>query len=384
MTSISRASRGWAKVLDAAFIIYILVIASGAIYVEVAPTLASPSSAPSSSPSTTSSSGARFPYGGGGFNTPGNLLITDQFNNRVIEVDPLNNSVVWSFGSGNGSLCNPGPGSIIGPNDAERLAGGLTLMVGTGSPSGVPGTVACEDNRVIIVNQQGNITWQYGQAGVNGSGPNLLNTPVFAIQLPDHDIAIVDQGNDRVIVVNSTKQIIWSYGPASGPGALQNPNSVEQLTNGDYLIADQNNNRVIQVNQAGDIVWQYSQGLNTAAFASRLPNNDTLIVDSADQRVVEVDSMNQTVWQFYTNKTQGSTAQPDPSNAVRLADGYTTITDTFNDRIIVVSTQGQIVYQYGTTDVVGNGPDQLFAPYSGYVIGDYTGQTSPPGVSPAG
>ena len=107
------------------------------------------------------------------------------------------------------------------------------------------------------------------------------------------------------------------------------------------------------------------------------------MVDAADQRVVEVNSMNQTVWQFYTNETQGSTAQPYPSNAVRLADGDTSIADTLNDRIIVVNTQGQIVYQYGTTNLVGNGPDQLFAPYSGYVIGDYTGQTLPPGIPPA-
>lgn len=380
MTSFaSGASRGWAKFVDTVFMVYVIAIVAGAVYAS-APHI-TPSTALSS---TVSSSGARFPYGGGAFNTPGNLLIADQYNNRVIEVDPLDNGIVWSFGSGNASLCNPGPGSIIGPNDAERLAGGLTLMVGTGIASGTPGTAPCVDNRVIVVNQQGDITWQYGQAGVNGSGPDQLNTQVFAVQLPDRDIAIVDQGNDRVIVVNSTKQIVWSYGPASGPGALKNPNSVEQLTNGDLLIADQNNNRVIEVNQAGAIVWQFSQGLDIVAFASRLPNNDTLIVDAADQRVVEVNSMNQTVWQFYTNETQGSTAQPFPSNAVRLANGDTSISDTLNDRIIVVDAQDQIVYQYGTTNLVGNGPDQLFEPYSGYVIGDYTGQTSPPGLSQTG
>ena len=149
-----------------------------AVYVAAPPISSSPSSAssspvaPSSVSSSTlssaaSSSAARFPYGGGVFDTSGNLLIADQLNNRVIEVDPLNNGLVWSFGSGNGSLCNPGPGSIIGPNDAERLAGGLTLMVGSGIPTGVAGTVPCMDNRVIIVNQQGSITWQYGQAGVD-------------------------------------------------------------------------------------------------------------------------------------------------------------------------------------------------------------------------
>jgi len=317
---------------------------------------------------------------GGPFNTPGNLLVTDQFNNRVIELNPLTNQIVWSFGSGNGSLCNPGPGSIIGPNDAERLAGGLTLMAGTGNPAGFPPVAACVDNRVIIVNQQGNITWQYGQAGVSGSGPDQLNVPVFALQLPNGDIMIVDQGNNRVIEVNSTKQIVWSYGPTSGPGQLNNPNAAQLLTNGDVLIADQNNNRVIVVDHSGNIVWQYGQGLKTAAFASRLPNNDTLIADAGHSRIVEVNAQGEVVWQYYTNQSKGSNPTPYPSNAVRLADGDTSIADTLNDRVIIVNSANQTVYQYGMTNVQGNGPGQLDWPYSAYVIGDYTGQTVPSGL----
>ncbi len=38
---------------------------------------------------------------GSEFNAPGNILITDQFNNRVIEIDPGGN-IVWQFGHGPG------------------------------------------------------------------------------------------------------------------------------------------------------------------------------------------------------------------------------------------------------------------------------------------
>lgn len=115
------------------------------------------------------------------FNHPGNILISDQFNNRVVEVDRQKN-IVWSFGSNNPSLCNPGPGAIIGTNDVERLARGLTLMAGTGIPAGASPFMpnGCVDNRVIVVDRAGNIVFQYGQAGVTGSGPNQLNVPVFA------------------------------------------------------------------------------------------------------------------------------------------------------------------------------------------------------------
>jgi PQQ-like domain len=371
MVHSSRMSMSWRPFANVAVIIYVLAIGAGASYVTIAPSHSTTTSSAVYTPN------AYFPKGGGGFDSPGNLLITDQYNNRVIEVDPLTDKIVWSFGSGNGSLCNPGPGSVIGPNDAERLSDGLTLIAGSGIPPGSP-VPACADNRVIIVNEAGDIVWQYGHAGLNGSGPNLLNTPVFALQLPNKDIMIVDQGNNRIIEVNyTTRQMDWSYGPQSGPGMLNGPNAAQLLSNGDVLIADQGNNRAIEVNPAGNIVWQYDQGLNITAFASRLPNNDTLIVDAANSRVLEVSTQGNVVWQFFTNRSEGSNAISYPSNAVRLSDGATAISDTGNDRVIVVDNSGQIVYQYGKTNDPGDGPDQLNGPYSAYVIGDYTGQTLP-------
>jgi len=311
------------------------------------------------------------------FNAPGNVLISDQFNNRIVEVAP-DGHVVWTFGSGNPKLCNPGPGAIIGLNDAERLGDGLTLTVGTGIPAGTASfPKGCNDNRVIVVNQQGNIVWQYGQAGVTGSGPNELNAPVFAIQLPNHNIMVVDQGNNRVIEIDrASKQIVWSYGPKSGPGALNNPNSAELLPNGHILIGDENNNRVIEITRDGTIVWQYNQGLSAAAFASRLPNGDTLIADSSHSRILEVTPNKKTVFEYFTNTDPGTNSAPLPTNAVQLANGALVISDQFNNRVLIVNPQ--VVFQYGMTNVVGNGPDQLNAPYTAYVIGDYTGQTPPP------
>ena len=328
----------------------------------------------------------------GGFNTLGNVLISDQFNNRVVEINRFTKQIVWSFGSNNPTLCNPGPGAIIGLNDAERLSGGLTLLAGTGIPAGAspvaPPSFSCVDNRVIVVNQAGRIVWQYGQAGVTGSGPNQLNVPVFAIQLPNRDIMIVDQGNNRVIIVDRfTKHITWSYGPTSGPGALNNPNSAELLPNGHILIADENNNRVIEITMGGQIVWQYGSGdpnvttpLQFAAFASRLPNGDTLITDSGHARIVEVNANKQVVWRYFTNTAANSNPNPLPTNAVRLSDGDTEIADQFNHRALIVDRDKLTEFQYGVTNMPGNGPGKLDGPYTAFTIGDYTGQTPPPSV----
>jgi outer membrane protein assembly factor BamB len=313
-----------------------------------------------------------------GFNQPGNVLITDQFNNRVIEVNPLTKDIVWSFGSGNPKLCNPGPNAVIGANDAERVGNGITLISGTGIPAGVAGTTACVDNRVIAVNAAGQIVWQYGQAGKTGTGYDLLNVPVFAIQLPNHDILITDQGNNRIIEVNLQKQIVWSYGPKSGPGALNSPNSAELLPNGHILIADEGNNRVIEITRSGQIVWEDDKGLSSVGFASRLPDGDTLIADSGNNRIIQVTPSLQIVFEYFTNSTKGSNANPTPTNAVRLSNGDTMIADQFNSRVILIDPQKQVVFQYGMTNVTGHGFDQLFDPYTGFVIGSYVGQTVPP------
>jgi hypothetical protein len=321
----------------------------------------------------------------GGFNEPGNVLITDQFNNRVIEVD-RNKNIVWSFGSGDPTLCNPGPGAIIGLNDAERLSDGLTLLAGTG----IPGANAdpaqpngCVDNRVIVVNHDGQIVWQYGQAGVIGDGPNQLNVPVFAIQLPNRNIMIVDQSNERVIVVSRfKKQVVFSYGCLTC-GLLNNPNSAELLPNGHILIADENNNRAIEITHSGKIVWQTAAAydgipLSFVAFASRLPNGDTLITDSGNSRILEVAPDQSVVFDYPTNTEIGSNPNPLPTNAVQLKNGDISIADQFNHRALIIDRDKTIDFQYGMLNVPGNGPDQTNGPYTAFVIGDYTGQTRPP------
>lgn len=317
------------------------------------------------------------------FNRPGNILISDQFNNRVVEVDPQSHRVVWSFGDGSSVA---GPHSIVAVNDAQRV-GPFTLMAGTGAPAGSEPTCpnGCADNRVMLVDAGGHIVWQYGQAGVTGSGPNQLNAPVQNTWLPDGHILITDQGNQRIIEVTLSRKIVWQYGQTglsgSGPNQLNNPNSAELLVNGHILIADESNNRVIEVTRKGQIVWRYgspdSDALNGVAFASRLPDGNTLITDSGNNRILEVNSAGTVVWTYYTNNRAGSVSNPNPTRAVRLRDGDTLISDQFNNQVIEVDHDGNIVFAQGQIAISGNGFDMLNAPYDAKKIGDYTGLTPP-------
>jgi hypothetical protein len=320
---------------------------------------------------------------GDDFNTRGNILISDQFNNRVIEVNPDNHRVVWHFGNGSSVA---GPHSVVAVNDAQRVAF-LTLIAGTGAPAGSEPTCpnGCPDNRVMLVDPAGQIIWHYGKAGVTGSGPDELNTPVQNTWLPNGHILITDQANERIIEVTLGKEIVWQYGQTgiSGDGAnqLNNPNSAELLANGHILIADESNNRVIEVNRKHQILWSYGCAtctqLNGAAFASRLPNGNTLITDANNNRIVEVDPNKNVVSTYYTNTRVGSVSSPQPTRAVRLRNGNTLISDQFNMQVIEIDPHQNIVFTQGTIAVAGNTFDMLNAPYDAKVVGDYTGLTPP-------
>ena len=324
------------------------------------------------------------------FNEPGNLLISDQFNNRVIETAP-DGTIVWTFGLGPNDFTSK---SIIGVNDAQRV-GTLTLMAGTGTPPGVipQAPDGAPDNRVMLVERSGKIVWQYGQFGQAGSGPDLLDTPVQCTFLPNFHVLITDQANNRIIEVNMAKKIVWQYPGSNTNDAdqLAGPNSAELLENGHILIADQGNNRAIEVTRGDKIVRTFTVGgtANTVAFASRLDNGDTLLTDAGNSRAVEMDANDNIVWQYFTDTDPLSVAAPLPTRAIRLKNGDTLISDQFNNRVIRVSHAGAIVANYGLPlaggDAIGNNvgydthttQNGLYSPYDAKVVGDYTGLTPP-------
>ena len=349
----------------------------------------------------------------GEFNSRGNTLIADQFNNRVIEVD-RDGKIVWQFGLGPADFSEA---SIIGTNDAQRV-GELTLMAGTGTPGGQPeapnciNPSGCPDNRVLLVNRAGQIVWQYGQFGPGGSGPDQLNTPVQNTWLPCEEergrdegrhghlcghVLITDQANERIIEVNLAKEIVWCFGGSDvscvAPGQLNNPNCAELLENGHILICDENNNRAIEVTRDGQIVWQYGSGdpnvndpVSGVAFASRLENGHTLITDSNHARIVEIDRDKNVVWEYFTNTDPNSNQRggtgPLPTRALRLKNGHTLISDQYNHRVIEVSHDKEIVRTFGKINSLGYDTQSvedggLNSPYDAKRIGDYTGITPP-------
>ncbi|MFX0091669.1 MAG: aryl-sulfate sulfotransferase [Candidatus Hodarchaeota archaeon] len=113
---------------------------------------------------------------------------------------------------------------------------------------------------------------------------------------------------DRIIKVNQDGEIIWTFGRGSslGNGTLHHAHGPEILPTGNFLIFDNglyysNESRVIEINPStGEIVWEYNiifnfQGGNTQL----LPNGNIFICEARGGKIIEVTREKELVWEMY-------------------------------------------------------------------------------------
>lgn len=140
-----------------------------------------------------------------------------------------NGDILMSFISGNEIALISATGHVIWQttapdlyggyvSDAQLLSDGNVLVAGYGKP----GTL------VIFNPQTGQVVWRYYVT----SGPGELNHPSLALMLPNGNVLLNDDRNDRVIVIDPhNNRIVWQYGhtgvPGTGQGYLNTPDGVD-------------------------------------------------------------------------------------------------------------------------------------------------------------
>jgi hypothetical protein len=116
------------------------------------------------------------------------------------------------------------------PSDTNEVKPGLYLSVNYAEPGSVE-----------TFNRQGRLVWRYQPR----PGDPQLNHPSLAEPLPNGDILLNDDDNNRVIVIDPhTNKIVWQYGhtgqPGSTPGYLNDPDGVDLAPPHSLLIRHQN------------------------------------------------------------------------------------------------------------------------------------------------
>jgi outer membrane protein assembly factor BamB len=85
------------------------------------------------------------------------------------------------------------------PSDPQLTLNGNILMSDYSSPGGV----------VIIDRHTGKLLWRYH--ALNAAG--VLDHPSLAAMLPNGKIMVVDDYNDRIVIISpNTQRIVWQYG----------------------------------------------------------------------------------------------------------------------------------------------------------------------------
>ncbi len=281
---------------------------------------------------------------------PGDVLIADHGNNRLLIVDPQGR-VRWQF---------PQPGDLAKgqgfpvPDDAFFSPDGKHI-VATEEDASVISVIDIATRRIV---------YRYGVPWQPGSTANHVSNPDDAMMLPSGRLITADIKNCRVLLIrppaHHPQRVIGQPGYGcwhSPPATWGSPNGAFPMTNGKYLVTEINGDWVNALSGFGHVSWSANPpGVAYPSDSNEVYPGRYLTADySTPGQVVEFNAAGQRLWRF------GGLNHP--SLALPLPNGDILVNDDFNDRVIVIDpVTNRIVWQYGHTGRPGTGPGYLNDP----------------------
>jgi outer membrane protein assembly factor BamB len=284
---------------------------------------------------------------------PGDVLIADENNRRLLLVDPYGR-IRWRF---------PGPGALgrgqrSGPPDDAFVSPDGRSIVATQE----------EDQTISVIDiATGRITRRYGHPGVPGSGPGYYYHPDDAMLLPGGQILVADILNCRILLL-SARRITRQLGSTSTacthqlPRQFAQPNGAFPLHDGHYLITEILGDWVDEMSLGGHVYWSaHPPGVRYPSDANEVSPGRYLVADYSDPgQVVIFTRTGRLVWRY---RPAGAAALNHPSLALPLPNGNILVNDDHNDRVIVISPKtNRIIWQYGHDSVPGRAAGYLDNP----------------------
>jgi outer membrane protein assembly factor BamB len=282
----------------------------------------------------------------------GAILIADRGNDRIILVNERG-STLWWF---------PTPGDkrrgvhLNYNDDAFVAAGGHAIVANEEEAHTIVSIDIKTHHRVHL----------YGQPGVPGGSPGLLNTPDDAYPLPNGDIVVADAYNCRVVWVRA-HQIIRQLGTTGvcthdPPRAFGAVNGDTPLADGGILVSEIPGHWVDQIGSDGKLVWAVQAPVRYPSDPQQLSGGLVLLADySRPGHVIVMNHRGRVFWRY--GPASGPGMLDHPSLAIELPDGNIAVNDDYRHRVVVIDpTTRQIVWQYGHTDVPSRKAGYLHTP----------------------
>ncbi len=230
-----------------------------------------------------------------------------------------------------------------------------------------------EDYQVVsIINlRQRRIVWQYGHFGKAGSDHGYLDYPddAFLYWRNGHGlIAVADIRNDRILTINrATHQIVRQYGQtrvdvANPPVSYAAPNGDFPAPHGGMLVTQIGGQDVVRLNHQGHVLWKLRLPYFYPSDANLTPHGNVIVAFYTNPgRIIKISRGGKILWQYHF--ASGPRALNKPSLAMQLPNGNILATDDHNDRVVVINPKTKrIVWQYGHRGVPGKAPGYLNVP----------------------
>ncbi|MGH8961948.1 MAG: hypothetical protein ACRDWT_12305 [Jatrophihabitantaceae bacterium] len=290
-------------------------------------------------------------------------------------------------------------------------------------PAVLPSAILIADklnNRLIVVDRQGRIRWQFPRPGDLAPGQNFL-IPDDAFFTPDGKYIIATQEDQAVITLIdiATHRIVYRYGVPGRPGMTANhvsnpddalvlpdgyiltadikncrmlliapgshrparvigrtttaclhdpparwgsPNGVFPMRNGRYLVTEINGDWVDEIGLDGKVYFvAHPPGVSYPSDSNEIGPDRYLTVDYSNPgQVVVFDVAGRRIWRY---QGAGKDTLDHPSLALPLPNGDIVLNDDYNHRVVVIDPRTDaIVWQYGVTGVAGKQPGYLDNP----------------------
>ena len=138
------------------------------------------------------------------------------------------------------------------------------------------------------------------------------------------NVLIAELRGNRVIQVDAQGKVVWEY-------KARSPYNAKPLVNGNVLIAHYHPSRAVEVTPKGEVVWEYAAKRGTCTDVHRLENGNTLIGTYVS--VFEVTPAGKVVWEYEAKHCFG--CQPLANGNVLMADSSGRVIEVTRNKEIV-------------------------------------------------
>jgi hypothetical protein len=282
---------------------------------------------------------------------PGDLLIADRGNNRILLVNDRK-QLVWRYPGARG------PAYAFRFDDDTFFGPGLRTIISNQ-----------EDQHTIQILSfpAGRVLWHYGHPNVQSGAAGYLHTPDDAYLLPNGLVSVADAYNCRVLFIAHNHRVVRQIGRTGActhdpPRALGAVNGATPLPGGGTLVSEIAGSWIDAFSRTGRLLWSFQAPVSYPSDPQWLGGGRILLADYAKPgHALIVTTRGRVLWRY--GPASGPGALDHPSLALWVKPGLIAINDDFRDRVVLVSIpQHRIVWQYGHTDAKGTRPGYLNTP----------------------